>query len=212
MSNWGQDNEKDQFQGGSDILRLAMKEQKYTIRILSEYKLFRFHWVNSVNRSVICDGVNCPICASGEKGQLKYVTSVIDREDGQVKLWEFSRRVKVAIQNIAEDYGSPEGYDLHVRRTGMKADNTVYTVTPAKEQVPLTEEEKALPKYDLEKLYAVTPLEKVNAYMAGRIPPRQDDERPRQGKPAPQSSGTPSPENMQGPSAGSVSADDLPTL
>ena len=204
MSNWSQDNEKSQFTGASEINRLSMKECKYTLRIISDALLFRFHWINAVNRSINCDGVNCPVCQEGNKGQLKYVCNVIDRADGKVKIWELGRRVKVAIQNIAEDYGSPEGYDLHVRRTGMKADNTVYTVTPAKDASPLTPEEQALPQYDLAKLYAITPAEKVAAYLRGEIPPKADADvgAPRQGK-------TETPVKQQAPE---VQADDLPTL
>jgi hypothetical protein len=194
MSGWG-DNEQEQkiFDGAgqSDIVRLSMKEAKYTIRVLGTYKLFRTHWVNAVNRSVNCDGLNCPICQAGERGQLKYVVNIIDKADGKVKLWEFGRRVKVAIQNIADNYGDPIGYDLIVIRKGMGADDTVYTVLPARDPKPLTTEETALPKYDLDKLYANTPAEKVAAYLKGEIPARVDntpaaakEEKTQSGKPS----------------------------
>jgi len=174
---WG-DNEQEKkiFDGAgqSDIVRLSMKEAKYTIRVLGGYKLYRFHWVAAVNRSVNCDGINCPICSAGERGQLRYVVNILDKADGKVKLWEFGRRVKVAIENIAENYGDPSGYDLIVIRKGMSAEDTVYTVLPARDPKPLTAEENALPKYDLEKLYGITPAEKVAAYLQGTIPARTE--------------------------------------
>lgn len=218
MGQWGQESQDEakQFQGG-DIKRLSMKERKYTIRIMpGGYKLFRQHWIQAVNRSINCDGINCVLCQKGEKGQLKYVANVLDREDNQIKLWEFGRKVKVTIETIAADYGSPEGYDLIVVRKGMKADNTVYTIMPARDIKALTEEEAAMPLYDLEKLYAVTPAEKVAAYLRGEIPAKQEDEgAPRQGRTetssnanvtqAPAVGAVTKPEDMVGP-------DDLPTL
>jgi len=198
MASWTDDREKDLFGGGGNIERLTMKEGKYTIRILGQPRLFRFHWVNKVNRSVITDPNLPPSSelAAIDRGQLKYVCNVIDRADGLVKLWEFSRRVKTSIVSIAEDYGSPEGYDLIVTRKGMKAEDTTYTIIPTRESVPLTEEERTLPQYDLEKLYAPTPEEKVTSFLEGVIPQKVE------GKSF----------STESSSATSVVADDLPTL
>jgi len=157
-----------------NILKLKMVEKTYTIRILGKYKFFRFHWFQNIQRSAICDSVNCPICAQGSKGQLKYVVNIIDRADGKVKLWEFGRRVKTAIESIADLYGTPDKYDLIVTRKGMKQDDTVYTIIPAREEKALTEEEQKLVKFDLDKLYIATPKEKVDAYLKGIVPPRTE--------------------------------------
>jgi len=160
--------EKEVFGGGHDeIKRLSMVEKTYTIRIVGNYKFFRQHWITKVNRSVICDGVNCPICTAGSKGGLRYVVNILDRADGTLKLYEFGRRVKKAIEAIADLYGDPTKYDLIITRKGMKMEDTTYTVIPAREETPLTEAEVALPKYDLEKLYVITPKEKVEAFLRG---------------------------------------------
>jgi len=223
MSGW-KDSEMEQeiFNGsGGDIVRLSMKEGKYTVRVLGAPKLFRTHWIDSVNRSINCDGINCPLCQSGTRGSLRYVVNIIDKADGKVKIWEFGRRVKVAIQNVAEDYGDPTGYDLIVRRTGMDADNTVYTVTPAREAVVLTEAEKSLPKYDLEKLYGITAPEKVQSYLSGVIPQRKKETNAPQSQvqqPAPLVNNQPVMTQPQVQPvqpvqvAKSVSEDELPTL
>lgn len=159
-----------------EIRRLQMVEKTYTIRILGKYKFFRQHWVNSVQRSVICDSTNCPLCKAGDRGTLRYVVNILDRADGSVKLWEFGRRVKKAIEAIADLYGDPAKYDLIVTRKGMKMEDTTYTVIPAREEKPLSDVEKALPLYDVEKLYAVTPKEKVDAFLRGETTYKKPEE------------------------------------
>jgi len=170
------DQEQEIFSGGSgSIVRLAMKEGKYTIRILGTYKFFRMHWVEVANRPVFCQG-GCILCQQGEKGHLRYAVNVLDKADGKVKLWEFGRRVKVAIQTIAEDYGNPNEYDLIITRKGTNANDTVYTVIPAREAKPLTEAENALPRPNLELLYANTPVEKIEAYLKGDVSKKDNTE------------------------------------
>jgi hypothetical protein len=56
----------------------------------------------------------------------------------------------------------------------MKAEDTTYTIIPARETVPLTAEEEALPRYDVDKLYAATPLDKITSFLAGVIPQRTE--------------------------------------
>ena len=160
----------------SEIRRLSMKEGEYTIRILSAPKLYRFHWIDEVNRSINC-GPDCELCASGERGQLRYAVNVIDKADGLVKIWEFGRRVKTSIMNIADKYDDPTNYDLTVIRKGMKAEDTVYTVIPAREEKPLTDAEKKLALYDLEKLYAITPKATVESFLKGIIPEKPKAEK-----------------------------------
>jgi len=175
-NNW-RDNEQEAkvFSGPKNFVRLSMSEGEYSIRVLGAPKLYRYHWIDAVNRTVIC-GPDCELCLSGDRGQLRYVVNVIDRKDGVVKMWEFGRRVKASIMYIAEKYGDPINYDLIVNRKGMKAEDTVYTILPAREENPLTEEEKKMGTYDLEKLYAITPKETVEAYLGGVIPERKDKE------------------------------------
>jgi len=167
--------EKEMFSGGK-IVRFQMKEGEYSIRILSAPKMFRFHWVDEVNRSINC-GPECDLCASGTRGQIRYGVNIIDRADKSVKIWEFGRRVKTTIMNIADKYGDPTNYDLTVMRKGTGAQDTVYTVIPAREEVALTDAEKKLQKYDLEKLYAVTPPDVVESYLKGIVPQKQSNDK-----------------------------------
>lgn len=172
---WKDSNDEQGIFNEKKIKRLQMKEGEHAIRVLGAPKMFRFHWIEAVNRSINC-GPDCELCASGERGQIKYVVNVIDRQDGVVKLWEFGRRVKTSIMNIADKYGDPTNYDLSVIRKGLKQD-TVYTVIPAREEKSLTEAEKKLDVYDLEKIYAITPKNVVEAYLEGRVPERSSHEK-----------------------------------
>jgi hypothetical protein len=196
--NWKDGNDEKGIFDVMKIKRLQMKEGDYAIRVLSAPKMFRFHWVDEVNRSINC-GPDCELCLQGEKGQIRYVVNVIDRSDGSVKLWEFGRRVKTSIMNIADKYGDPTGYDLSVIRKGMKAEDTVYTVIPAREEKSLTDDEKKLVTYDLEKIYAITPKHVVDSYLKGIVPDKRSSEKAES-------------KDKEGNKLVESSDDDLPTL
>ncbi len=174
--NWKDGKDEKEVFNDAKIRRLQMKEGEHTVRVLGAPKMFRFHWIDEVNRSIYC-GADCELCASGERGQIRYAVNVIDRQDGLVKLWEFGRRVKTSIMNIADKYGDPSKYDLTVMRKGMGAQDTVYTVIPAREEQSLTEAEKKLATYDLERIYAITPKNVVMAYLEGRVPEKHSFEK-----------------------------------
>ncbi len=72
------------------------------------------------------------------KPRLRYAANVIDRADGQVKIWKFSKTMKDQIVAIIEEHGDPNGYDLVVTRTGKDLE-TKYTVSPARDKEPLSE-------------------------------------------------------------------------
>ena len=158
---------------GKTVVNMKMGEGKHVVRVLHAPKLFRSHWISSVQRSVNCD-TTCEICATGDKGRLKYAVNIIDRADGQVKLWRFGRNLKKDIENISSDYGDPTSYDLTIIRKGLTLNDTRYTVLPARENTPLTEAEKNLVKFDLDKLFAPTPKEVVKSYLNGVVPSKED--------------------------------------
>jgi hypothetical protein len=95
-----------------------------------------------------------------EKPGFAYVCQVIDRADGEVKLFDLRATIYGQIVDLAvdPDYGSPadpeSGYDITIKRekTGPKPQNVKYSILPARGNSPLTEAEKALELYDLEKI------------------------------------------------------------
>ena len=106
------------------------------------------------------------------KPKLKYAINVIDRADGQVKIWKFSRSMKEQIMAIVEEHGEPSGFDLLVTRTGQKLE-TRYKISPAREHEPLTEEEKQLKPFILSRIFKTTDVETVKAYMNGKVPEKK---------------------------------------
>jgi hypothetical protein len=103
--------------------------------------------------------------------RLKYAVNVIDRTDGQMKIWQFSRTLKEDIMKFAEINGDPNGYDIVISRKGLKRDDTEYRITPTMAVVPLTAEEQALKLFTLATIFKATPVDKINSYLAGRVPP-----------------------------------------
>jgi hypothetical protein len=100
-----------------------------------------------------------------------YAVNVIDRTDGQIKIWKFSRTVKEMIAAVASEYGDPNNYDITLNRKGVKTD-TEYTVIADRENTPLTDEEKQLKVFNLAMIYKATSIDKVNAYLRGELPKR----------------------------------------
>jgi len=90
------------------------------------------------------------------KTRKRYVIHVLDRSDGQVKLLEKGNGLFKEIKKYAlnPEYGDPRQYDITITRKGSGL-NTEYTVTPARQNTPLTPEELELynrNKVDLAKL------------------------------------------------------------
>ncbi len=106
------------------------------------------------------------------KPKLKYAVNVIDRADGQVKIWKFSKTMKDQIVAIIEEHGDPNGFDLVVTRKGVKLDTT-YTVSPARDHEPLTDEEKQLTPFILSRIFKPTSVDTIKSYMDGVIPEKK---------------------------------------
>ena len=103
----------------------------------------------------------------------RYAVNILDREDGQIKIWKFSRTVKESIAAIADKYGDPNEYDLILSRKGTGT-NTEYTIIPERDSTPLTDEERALKTFNLTAICKPTPLYKVKAYLAGNANPQSE--------------------------------------
>ena len=96
-----------------------------------------------------------------DKPQFAYVCNVIDRNDGSIKLFDLRMTIYGQIVDFATDpeYGSPaddaNGYDLTIKKesTGPLPQNVKYTIVPGRGSTPLTEEEKALELFDVDKIH-----------------------------------------------------------
>jgi hypothetical protein len=96
-----------------------------------------------------------------EKPTFSYVCNAIDRKDGQIKLFDLKPTVYKQILDYAinPEYGNPaadeEGYDITIKRekTGPQIMNVKYTCIPSRRTVAITDEEKALELYELEKIF-----------------------------------------------------------
>jgi hypothetical protein len=90
------------------------------------------------------------------KVKQKYVIHVLDRATGEVKLLDKGNGVFKELKKFAlnPEYGDLRNYDVTITRKGSGL-NTEYTVTPARQNTPLTEAELKLyeeNKVDLAKL------------------------------------------------------------
>ena len=96
-----------------------------------------------------------------EKPSFAYVCNVIDRKDNKVKLLDLRSTIYAQIVEYARnaEYGSPadpdNGYDLTIKKekTGPLPQNVKYTVIPARASKALSEEERALELYELDKIF-----------------------------------------------------------
>jgi len=96
-----------------------------------------------------------------DKPQFAYVCNALDRTDGQIKLFDLRSTIYRQIVDYASnpEYGNPadesSGYDITIKKekTGPLPQNVKYTCIPARASVALTDEEKELEKYDLDRIY-----------------------------------------------------------
>jgi len=95
-----------------------------------------------------------------------YTINCIDRADQKMKILLLKASIYNYLHSLAQnpDYGNPadpeHGYDIIITKesTGPLPKNVKYTVTPGRNNTPLTEEEKKMELFNLEEAYA--PLSK----------------------------------------------------
>ena len=128
---------------GGGYLKLKQGENK--IRIISEAEVFGKHFKHK--KSTICIGKDegCELCQEGDKPKPSWLMWVIDRADNQIKMFEAGYMVVSQIQKLAQSseygFGGLPGYDMFIQKEGESLE-TEYTVTPARKDSELTEEEK----------------------------------------------------------------------
>lgn len=123
----------------------------------------------------------------GENGKyaFAYVTNVIDRADGKVKLFDLKSTIYKQILSLAKnpEYGNPadpvSGYDITIKKekTGPLAMNVKYQCTPGRNSTPLKESELELELYDLNTIFKRPTYEdqkkwlfENTKYFAGDVP------------------------------------------
>jgi hypothetical protein len=96
-----------------------------------------------------------------EKPQFAYVCNVIDRTDGKIKIFDLRSTIYKQVVDYATnpDYGNPadddSGYDITIKKekTGPLPQNVKYSVIPARSNSAVTETEKKLELFELDKIY-----------------------------------------------------------
>ena len=177
-----------------EIRRLSVKDLKpkesFRIRLVGDVLPNYVHWISTnngwrtrnacnFNRDLedfdpdIDNPIERLVVPQMERAacQFAYVTNVINREDGQVYLFELKQSIYKQIVDYAsktDEFGDPSnpdsGYDFTVEKisTGPKKQNVKYQLYPTRNNTPLTDEEKDLKLYDLEKLHKQeTPDEQI---------------------------------------------------
>jgi hypothetical protein len=96
-----------------------------------------------------------------DKPQFAYICNVIDRRDGQIKIFDLKSTIYRQIVDFAgnKEYGNPAdpktGYDITVKKekTGPLPQNVKYTCLPARASTELTEEEQKADLFDLHRIF-----------------------------------------------------------
>jgi hypothetical protein len=96
-----------------------------------------------------------------DKPQFAYICNVLDRRDGQIKIFDLKSTIYRQIVDFAgnKEYGNPAdpktGYDITVKKekTGPLPQNVKYTCLPARASTELTEEEQKADLFDLHRIF-----------------------------------------------------------
>ena len=128
---------------GGGYLKLKPGENK--IRIVSEAEVFGKHFKNKKYMGICIGKEDCEFCIEGDKSKPSWLLWVIDRADNQIKMFEAGYMIISQIQTLAKssEYGfeSLPAYDIFIQKDGESLE-TEYTVTPARKDTELAEEEK----------------------------------------------------------------------
>ena len=176
------------------IKRMELKQGKNYVRLFGKHVKFFRHWkpFDLKKRPIITSeeyGKEDPARAAGFYPRLTFAIHVIDRADGEIKILEKGGGIfeqlydykKVNNINPAHPVDAPD-FCITVKGTGLETD---YKVTALAKPSPLTEEEKkkaSANKYNLEAIYAPTPLEVIKQAWAeipaaDKIKPKKEEKK-----------------------------------
>jgi hypothetical protein len=111
--------------GDSCLVRFLHKgEDDLNVYVVHKVK------INDKDRWVECTGdETCPLCMAGSRPQLKMFLLLVDRTDGQIKLWERGQKFIPTMINLIKEYGNLDERDYKIVRNGAKGDTaTTYTL------------------------------------------------------------------------------------
>ncbi len=160
----------------AEYLNLADKET-VSVRILDAQPKSVFMTKIAVNGKrypcTVAKEDNERVKKAGHKIQKVNIVNVLDRRDGKVKIWEFSEERKGDIYNIMNRWkkGATE-FDIAISRAGLKL-ATRYSVGIDPNMEPLSAEELALPKVDLDKYYEHN-VDRLNSLLNDEVPKRKE--------------------------------------
>lgn len=153
------------------------------VRILDDEPVTNWtHWIPQLGGgkggSVDCIGKGCPVCkiiAADKKEKItpkyssskKHMINVLDRKDGKVKILNAGETVFEQLKNIMMSMGDLKSFDVKISRTGT-GKGTKYSVLPTYPPTPLTDAEKALPKFDLTTVKKPLTEEQIVELMNGK--------------------------------------------
>lgn len=156
------------------------------VRVIDDEPFSRWtHWLPQANDgkglSVTCIGKECPVCAEIKRAKAtketpKYSSrkmhalNVINRGTGEVNILDKGNKVFEQILGIREemfeDYGDLINYDVKIRVSNAGTRDASYVIIPHLKK-PLTSDEKALEKYNLEEVFPILTAEQVQTLMDG---------------------------------------------
>jgi len=138
---------KEHGQGGSADGWFRFQDGENKIRIVSGFEPLGKHFDAKTKKSTVCVGKDkgCVFHEGDTRTPVKYLTWIIDRADGEIKIAELPYTVIKALSElrVTDEYtfeGTPP-YDITVKKKGEGLE-TEYAVMPARKNTELTNEEK----------------------------------------------------------------------
>ena len=120
-----------------------MEKSIQDIEIKETSNFFRLEEGNNICRIVSGFVPRVITFKDGTQSQ-KYSCWVIDRKDGQIRLADFGKTIMKQLKALAQSneyaFTDKPGYDITINKQGSGME-TSYTLTPARQDTPLTEEE-----------------------------------------------------------------------
>lgn len=178
----------------SEVKYLKLKPGVTKIRVLDEEPFSRWtHWIQAANSgkglSVDCLGKGCPVCAEIAKDKkakatkrynstkshainilarsFKTLQGVETSLNNEVNILDKGNKIFTGLLACMSNMGDLRNYDVTITQVGEDFGSITQTVMPTFPPSPLTDEEKALPKYDLLTLKKSFTAEQVVALMNG---------------------------------------------
>jgi len=153
LESWGSGASMGGGAGTDEFLNLK-EDGTYRVRMVGgPPHEFRIHWARNGEgklRRIKCAGRDCALCNEGNEPQVRYLSPVIDREDGRVKALEFPRSVYGRLKGLFfdDEWGNPNNYDIKIiKNSKEKSPRDIYKTEPVPRGMgPITDEEKALVK------------------------------------------------------------------